>query len=455
MRKKIIVLLSTVLFLCSLSGLTKEEESTGSRFEELEVFNKVLFLIESQYYRQVSTKKLVEGALKGMMDTLDPHSAYLNEEVFHKIQEDTRGEFGGLGVEVTQKDGVIVVVTPIEDSPAFKAGIKPGDKIVEINYESTLGLTLDQAIDRMKGEIGDKVNIGVSRVGKPGITRFELVREKIKVSAVKSKVLEDHYAYIRLIQFQQDSGEQVSEAIKKAKKKTKGKLKGIVLDLRSNPGGLLDEAVNISSLFLKSGVIVSTQGRDQEEKDIRYVKKGGYKELELPIVVLINSSSASASEIVAGALQDQKRAIIMGTPSFGKGTVQSVAKIDDKRGVKLTIAQYMTPSGRRIQALGIEPDVVVENIDMDEFEKTKLKRKSIREKDLRNHLTATIETQEEKEQRIAQEKEERRQRILELEQKKKKGKKKQSDDDFNPSRDYQVIQAIKYLKSMPVLKKVI
>jgi len=243
-----------------------------SRFEKLELFNKVLYLIESQYYRSVDTEKLIEGAIKGMMNTLDPHSAFLDDKVYSKMQEDTQGEFGGLGIEVSQKDGVLVVITPIDDTPAYYAGIKAGDKIVEINHESTLGLPLEEAVDKMRGKSGSKIAIGIVREGVEGIKRYELKRKKIKISAVKSEILENNYAYVRLTQFQKNAGRGIAKALKKMEKKTKNGIKGIVLDLRSNPGGLLDEAVNVSSVFLQDGIVVSTEARVTKQKDIRYVK---------------------------------------------------------------------------------------------------------------------------------------------------------------------------------------
>jgi carboxyl-terminal processing protease len=425
-----------------------------SRFEKLELFNKVLFLIESQYYRPVDTEKLIQGALKGMMNTLDPHSTYLDERVFSKMQEDTQGEFGGLGIEVSQKDGVIVVITPIDDTPAFKAGIKAGDKIVEINHESTLGITLEEAVEKMRGKPGSKISVGIVRGGVEGVKRYSLKRKAIKVSAVKSELLKENYAYIRLTQFQKDAGKGISKALKKMKKEAKGPIPGIILDLRSNPGGLLDEAVNVSSVFLNDGIVVSTEARDPKQKEIRYVKKTGYKDLDTPIAVLINGASASASEIVAGALQDHKRAIILGTQSFGKGSVQSIAKIDEKKGVKLTIAQYMTPKDRKIQAVGIKPDIVVSQYAgawvKDHEEETGF----IREADLKNHLTATIETKEEKKIRLKREKEERLKRINAFKNRKKKQKAEDERGPTGPAEDYQVNQAIKHLKTFQFVRKV-
>lgn len=447
-----------------------EEALKKSRYEKLELFNKVLYLIESQYYREVNTDKLIEGAINGMMSTLDPHSAYLDSEVFSKMQEETSGEFGGLGIEVTQKDGVLVIITPIEDSPAFKAGIKAGDKVVEINHESMVGTTLQQAIEKLRGKMKTKIILGIVREGVDGIKNFELTREIVYLKPVKFELLKDGYAYVRLTQFQKKSSEYIVDALKKMRESSKKTgIKGVILDLRSNPGGLLDEAVDVSSIFLKEGIVVSTEGRDPKNKEIRYVKKTGYKELDVPLVVLINGSSASASEIVAGALQDSKRAIIMGTQSFGKGSVQSVAKIDDNSGVKLTIAQYMTPKNRKIQAVGIIPDVAIGEAEGEWYDSNKRESSFIREKDLKNHLTATIETVEEKkirEESELKERIERTERFRAMREKKKlagknpvKEKPAGSDEEDDgaqkvaPGEDWQVTQAINYLKNIGLIKE--
>lgn len=462
MSKSLVFMTSFFLCLSLNSHAQKAKEAKApapkisenrSRFEQLELFNKVLHLVETQYYRPVSTEKLIEGALKGMMDTLDPHSAFLNKDFFEKMQNDTQGEFGGLGLEVTQRDGVIYIITPIEDTPAFRAGIQPKDKMVEINHEPIVGMSLEQAIEKMRGKIGDKIHLGIAREGYDGIKHFNLTREIIKVKPVKHEIVKDNFAYLRLTQFQKRSAESMEEALKKMKNKKD--LAGIILDLRSNPGGLLDQAVDVSSLFLKEGIVVSTEARDHQNKDIRYVKKSGFKDLSTPMVVLINGASASASEIVAGALQDYKRAVIMGSQSFGKGSVQTVAQLDKETGVKLTIAQYMTPKNRKIQAVGITPDVKVEEVDQEAFEKDLKEDRYIREKDLRNHLTATIETPEEKKEREAKEREERLRKIADME--KRKQKKKVVEDEifktYKPSEDYQVLQAVRYLQGFNVFKE--
>ncbi len=448
---KLYILAVAILCIGNVHSVTK------SRFEELELFNKVLYLIESQYYREVDTNKLIEGALKGMMDTLDPHSAYLDKDFFKKMQNDTDGEFGGLGIEVTQKDGVLYVVTPIDDTPAYRAGIRPKDKIVEINHEPIIGLTLDESIERMKGKPGVSIHLGIAREGVKGVKHFELKRELIKIKPVKSALVQDHFAFIRLTQFQRRAASSIEKSLKKLKKQAdkNGGLKGIILDLRSNPGGLLDQAVDVSSLFLKEGVVVSTEARDPNNKDIRYVKKSGYKDLSTPMIVLVNGASASASEIVAGALQDHKRALIMGSQTFGKGSVQTVAKIDEENGVKLTIAQYMTPKNRKIQALGIEPDISLSEIDAKVVSQNKSEDGFVREKDLRNHLTATIETPEEKKRRLKEEREARLARAKRIKDTKDKDKK---DDDnifkkYDPKEDYQVLQAVNYLRTFQVYKR--
>lgn len=448
-------LLLVVIVVSSTFYFNSSQAAKKSRFEKLELFNKVLFLIESQYYRNVDTEKLIQGAISGMMNTLDPHSVFLDQKIMEKMSEDTRGEFGGLGIEVTQKDGVILIITPIEDSPAHKAGIQPGDKIVEINHESILGMSLEKSVDKMKGKANTKITLGIVRQGVEGVKQYTITREVIKTLAVKPKVVSDNYAYVRLTQFSKNAGDQVAQAIKDLKKKiskNKNNVKGIILDLRYNPGGLLDEAVEVSSVFLNDGIVVSTEGRDPKNKEIRYVKKTGFKDLKTPVVVLINGASASASEIVAGALQDNQRAILMGSQSFGKGSVQTIAKIDDLTGVKLTIAQYMTPSGKKIQAIGIKPDIEVPEVAGEWVDEHMKESEFVREKDLRNHLTATIETPEEKKLREEDEKQDRIRRIELL--KKKNAKKEEEVKSYAPETDFLVMQAVKFLDSFQTIRNI-
>ncbi len=455
---KILVLMFVLAGLTLTFSEQLHAKKEKSRFEKLELFNKVLYIIENQYYREVDTSKLIQGALKGMMDTLDPHSAFLNSKVFDQMQEETEGKFGGVGIEVREKDGILIIVNVIEDSPAWKAGVKRGDKIIEINGETTLGLNLYESVEKMRGAINTSIKISVSRKKEKKIKHYNIKRGIVNVKPVKSTLLRGGVLYLRLIQFQQRSASSLIKAIKKHKKVLgKKKLKGIIFDLRGNPGGLLDEAVSVSSIFLDNGIVVSTEGRDPKQKKILYVKKSGHKELLVPLVVLINGSSASASEIVAGSLQDHKRAVIMGMTSFGKGSVQTIAKIDKDQGLKLTIAQYMTPSGKKIQARGVVPDVDLEEIDENWLDRVKKDDTYLRERDLKNHLNATKETKEEKRRRLTLEKKERKKRIAKLKKKHHARDKKKKTGEYRryaPDEDYQVLEALKLLQSHNAFAKI-
>jgi len=428
----------------------KENVKEKERFQKLDQFNKILFLIENNYYREIDFNKLIDGALKGMMSTLDPHSMYLGKENFEKMEEETEGEFGGLGIEVTQKDGVMVVITPMDDSPAYEAGIKTGDRIVEINNENVVGLSLEDAVKKMRGKANSKITVGILRDGQEKSMRITMVRRIIKVKPVKSEIIQDNFGYLRLVQFQKKSYNAIVDAIEKFNKDLakKGGLNGLIFDLRANPGGLLEEAIDISSIFLRDGIVVSIESRDPKNKDIRFVKKTGFKDLTTPLVVLIDGSSASASEIVAGALRDHNRAILMGTRTFGKGSVQTVSKIDEESGLKLTIAQYMTPSGKKIQALGINPDVEL-NVLTDNYSKLSKEVSYIREADLKGHLDAVVESEEEIKLRNEQQK-----RITEDSMKKMNRIKNKDEKIYDPMDDYQVIQALNYLKANKIFKKI-
>lgn len=449
MVKKVVAFL--LISLVPVLGVTQEKKDVEKeRFKKLDQFNKILFLIENNYYRQIDFDKLIDGALKGMLSTLDPHSAYLGKESFEKMEEETEGEFGGLGIEVTQKDGIMTVITPMDDTPAYEAGIKTGDKIVEINGENVIGLTLEEAVKKMRGKENSKITVGILREGQEKIARITMVRRRIKVKPVKAEIIGDNFGYLRLVQFQKKSYEAIVETLTNFQKELlkKGGLNGLIFDLRANPGGLLEEAVDISSIFLHDGIVVSIESRDPKNKDIRFVKKTGFKDLTTPLVVLIDGSSASASEIVAGALRDNNRAILMGTRTFGKGSVQTVSKVDDQSGLKLTIAQYMTPSGRKIQALGIAPDVEL-SVLTDDYSKLSKDVGYIREADLKGHLDAVIESDEERKLRIEQQK-----KVAEDSIKKMNKLKKKDEKTYDPMEDYQVIQALNYLKANKIFKKI-
>lgn len=349
--------------------------------EELRTFAEVMDRIKAAYVEPVDDKTLLENAIKGMLSNLDPHSAYLGPEDFAELQESTSGEFGGLGIEVGSEDGNIKIVSPIDDTPASKAGIQAGDFIVKINGQPTNGLTMTEAVDKMRGKVGQKITLTLVRGGGAPFD-VTLTRANIQVKSVKAQLLEDGYGYIRITQFQVKTGEEVAAALAKLRKENGNKkLKGIILDLRNNPGGVLQSAVEVVDHFIKKGLIVYTKGR-LPNSELRFSATGKDLSEAVPLVVLINGGSASASEIVAGALQDQKRGVVMGTPSFGKGSVQTVLPLNNDRALKITTALYYTPNGRSIQAQGIVPDI--------EVNRAKITREQdneyYKEADLQGHL---------------------------------------------------------------------
>jgi carboxyl-terminal processing protease len=354
------------------------------RYQELQIFTKVLNLVQQYYVEEVDTKKLIYGGIKGMLQELDPHTNFLPPEIYKEFESETSGEFGGIGIEITVQNDILTVISPIEDTPAWQAGIQSGDKIVEINGESTKGLSLAEAAQHMRGKMGSKVRLGIFRDGFDKPREFAIPRGVVKIHSVKYTDLEDGYAYIRLTSFIETSGAEMEKALKRIASEH-GKIKGLVLDLRRNPGGLLDQAIKVSDLFLESGAIVSTMGRNQKDREVVYAKKEGTYS-GFPIIVIVNEYSASAAEILAGALQDNKRALVMGQTTFGKGSVQSVVKLGDGSGLKLTVARYYTPSGRSIQAEGIKPDIVIEDVDSEAFRKAIVRREVRREQDMQNHL---------------------------------------------------------------------
>src|SRR5271170_2600695 len=330
-----------------------------SSYDELETFANVLAIVQKNYVEPVSTKQLINGAITGMLASLDPHSAYLTPDLYKDLQIETRGSFGGLGIEITIKNGVLTVVSPIEDTPAYKAGIKPNDQIIKIDNNFTKDMTLTDAVKAMRGPKGSKITLTLHREGVPELFAVPLYRDVIKIKSVKAKDLPSGHDYVRVSTFQEHTDDDVGTALQKFEKEHKGKIKGLVLDLRDDPGGLLNQAVHVADEFLNGGMIVYTEGRLENQRQKYFAhKKDDFD--DYPMVVLVNGGSASASEIVAGALQDHRRAVIVGTQTFGKGSVQTILPLDDKSALRLTTARYFTPNGRSIQAVGITPDVEVD-----------------------------------------------------------------------------------------------
>jgi len=348
-----------------------------SEYDYLKFLGDSIEKIKTDYVEHVENKEIVESAINGILSSLDPHSSFLNAKNLEDMKIQTKGVFGGLGIEVTMENGFVKVISPIDDTPAYKAGIKAGDYITHLNKKSVIGLTLDEAVGKMRGPVGSKLKV---TIGRTNMEPFDITikRDVIKITSVRSRIEKD-VGYVRITTFSEQTNKSTKEAIKKLKKNKN--LKGFVLDLRNNPGGLLEQAVYVSDLFLEKGEIVSTRGRDSENPET-YKAKPGDVINGLPLVVLINGGSASASEIVAGALQDHKRAIILGTQSFGKGSVQTIIPVNPYGALRMTTARYFTPSGRSIQKKGISPDIVVEEAKLEKVKK----RNGNRESDLRGAL---------------------------------------------------------------------
>lgn len=356
------------------------QSKNSDTYRELSLFGDVFDKVRTEYVEPVSDQDLVENALNGMLSSLDPHSSFLNEKAYQEMQVQTRGEFGGLGIEVTMENGLVKVVSPIDDTPAFRAGVKPGDFITAIDGQPVLGLTLNEAVEKMRGPVNSDIKLTIRREGKDPFD-LSVTRAVIKIASVKAE-LKDDIGYVRVSSFTDNTDVNLTKAIRGFKDKVGDKLHGIVLDLRNDPGGLLDQAVKVSDMFLDKGEIVSTRGRRPEEIT-RYNAHPGDEAAGLPMVVLINGGSASASEIVAGALQDHHRAIVMGTRSFGKGSVQTIIPLPGRVAIRLTTARYFTPSGRSIQQVGIEPDIEVPEARLQVVDEGKGRR----EADLRGALS--------------------------------------------------------------------
>ncbi|OGP69358.1 MAG: peptidase S41 [Deltaproteobacteria bacterium RBG_13_47_9] len=432
-----IVLVILLVFLIGVTiGLGRSHKVSAlsnNMYEDLKVFTDVLGLLQKEYVEEKNPKDLVHGAIKGMLEILDPHSGFMPPNTFKEMQEETKGRFEGLGIEITIKDGILTVVSPIEDTPAFKAGILAEDQIIRIEGESTKNFTLMDSVKRMRGPRGTKVTITIMREGFTKPRDFTLVRDVIPVRSVRHELKEKHYGYIRLSQFQEKTDSEFEKALKALEDENKGPLKGLILDLRNNPGGLLDQAVRVADRFVESGLIVSVEGRKEDQK-MKFSARTKGTIANYPLVVLVNGGSASGAEIVAGAIQDHSRGILIGTQTFGKGSVQTIFPLKDGSGLRLTTARYYTPNGRSIQAKGIVPDIIVRPIKPEEDKTTPLKLPA--EKDLERHLMEIEkETPKEKE-------------------KVKKEEIKDKDKEKKPV-DHQLERALELLKSWEIFKKVL
>ena len=381
MNKKLVLAAIAALVLTLPIGILTAQEKSSATYRQLNLFGDVFERVRADYVEEVSDKELIENAINGMLTALDPHSSYLNEKNYRDMQVQTKGEFGGLGIEVTMENGLVKVVSPIDDTPAFRAGIQPQDLITHLDGEQVLGLTLQQAVERMRGKVNTDIRLTIRRKGRDPFD-VTLTRAIIKIRSVRSRIERKNIGYVRITSFNEQTHKGLIKAMEKLRADAEGGLKGIVLDLRNNPGGLLDQAVAVADAFLDKGEIVSTRSRRKENAQ-RFNARPGDLAKVLPIVVLINGGSASASEIVAGALQDHGRAIIMGTRSFGKGSVQTIVPLPGQGAMRLTTSRYYTPSGRSIQAKGIDPDIVIEQSKVEPINQ----RSRRSEADLRGALT--------------------------------------------------------------------
>ena len=353
----------SILFFLTINLLSSEVYSKSDLYKKIDLFGEVLENIKKDYVDDVDQAEIMDSAINGVLQSLDPYSAYMSPELFKEMQTDTKGEFGGLGIEIGMESGVVKVISPIDDTPASKAGLKAGDYIVKINNIQVQGKSLAEAVDLMRGPVGSGIELTVRRRGEKKALTFNIVREIIEIQSVKSEILENNIGYIRLTSFNENSSDQIEKQIKKLKKNES--INAFILDLRNNPGGLLSQAITISDFFLDNGEIVSTKSRKKSENRKWFAKKGDITDGKT-LLVLINYGSASASEIVAGALKDHKRAIIVGENSYGKGSVQSIIPLKNKGAIRLTVAKYYLPSGKSISEIGVRPDIEI-NEDGDDF----------------------------------------------------------------------------------------
>ena len=373
----------------SLANSEKKQEVNTLPLNEIRIFTEIFSKIKSDYVENIEDSTLLKNAIRGMLQGLDPHSAYLDKDSYKELQEGTSGEFGGLGIEVGYEDGFVKVISPIDDTPAKRAGIKAGDLIIRLDGKSVKGISLMEAVKMMRGKPGSEIELTILRGGEEKPFNVTIVRDIITVKNIKAETIESAFGYIRISNFQIHTVDDLSKALTKLESENNNMLKGLVLDLRNNHGGLLNAAVGVSDLFLDEGLIVYTEGRVKGSK-LKFNAKPSEMFKDIPIIVLVNGGSASASEIVAGALQDHRRAIIMGERTFGKGSVQTILPMNDETALKLTTARYYTPSGRSIQASGIEPDMIVKNIKFDVKQNNNMGNGLIKESDLTGHLDSEV-----------------------------------------------------------------
>ncbi|HBA54601.1 MAG: S41 family peptidase [Syntrophorhabdus aromaticivorans] len=391
MTKRIKVSLSVALVAIFILGflIGAQGKKTGSAgddkeiYQYLKTFSDVIDIVKKNYVENVKDREIVYAAIKGILESLDAHSSFLPPDMYKDMQSETKGEFGGIGIEITIKDGFPTVITPIEDTPAYKAGVKAGDHIIKIDGKPTKNMSLMDVVKMIRGAKGKPVILTIAREGLAAPKDFRVIRDVIVVKSVKYKMLEDDYGYIRIVQFQEKTSRDLDNALKELVRMNKNKaVKGVLLDLRNDPGGLLEQAVEVSDKFLTDGLIVYMEGRKKEDRGMKFYARRDNSDYLGPLVVLVNEGSASASEIVAGALQDYKRAVVVGSKTFGKGSVQTVFPLGDGSAVRLTTAKYYTPKGRSIQAQGITPDILVDS----NVERGKNKITPIKEKDLSKHI---------------------------------------------------------------------
>jgi carboxyl-terminal processing protease len=427
-----LLLFLAALILLGPYGDSRVSAIDRNTYRNLKTFTEILDMVEKNYVEPVDSDKIIQGAINGMMKSLDPHSSYMNAEMYKELEVETRGSFGGIGIEITILKDVLTVVSPIEDTPAYNAGVKAGDQILRIDGKSTKDITILEAVSKLRGPRDTKVTITVFREGMAKPRDITITRSIIKIRSVRSRIYEEHIGYVRISSFQERTGDDLKKALREIEAKARP-LKGIVIDMRNNPGGLLNQSVEVSDAFLKTGTIVSTRGRSKSMESKSSAKDEG-DEPTCPIVVLVNEGTASAAEIVAGALQDNGRALVLGTQTFGKGSVQTVMPLEGGAAVKLTTARYYTPNGRSIQAEGITPDIVVK-LARTSDEKENAEDSLLREKDLERHIPSPRESEAKPNAKPDV---------------KSEGAKKDPDD---LSRDNQLKNAIDILRSWDILKK--